>query len=179
MDGVVESLQNEYSGGTRCVTRLFEGGDSCMCHRCCQASLDESIVSFAKPPSDRSGVGDDSVPPELTPSEVSTRVTSDSAGAPHADGKSTTTALSLFGDLLTRPPYNNPRHSLHVNLRLPSMATLLSSIKLLIKLLPRQAIIAAMLCHKIPKHNHTFPSSESPGFHFRSSTCSCCKWYPF
>jgi len=58
----------------------------------------ESAVSFAVPPSDRSDIDDDSAPLELTPSEVSAGVTSDTASARQADGDSATTAPSLFGD---------------------------------------------------------------------------------
>ncbi|KZV73883.1 hypothetical protein PENSPDRAFT_749733 [Peniophora sp. CONT] len=50
----------------------------------------EPVVSFAEPEA-----SDDA--PELTPSEVSASATSDAAGVP-ADGESTTTAPSLFGD---------------------------------------------------------------------------------
>ncbi|KAF9527633.1 hypothetical protein CPB83DRAFT_815128 [Crepidotus variabilis] len=71
----------------------------------------ESVVSFAEPPSDRSDVGDDSVPPvageEATPSEVSTGVTSDTASAHQADGESATTAPSLFGDDVAGTPQHD------------------------------------------------------------------------
>ena len=87
----------------------------------------ESVVSFAEPPSDRSDVGDDSVPPELTPSEVSTGVTSDTASAPHADGESTTTAPSLFGDDILGTPQHDffslvgpTQHVPHLNYGLDS-----------------------------------------------------------
>ncbi len=66
----------------------------------------ESVVSFAEPFSDRSDIGDEFAPVELTPSEVSTGVTSDTASARHADGESATTAPSLFEDDIV----GNPQH---------------------------------------------------------------------
>ena len=67
----------------------------------------ESVVSFAEPPSDRSDVDEDSIPLELTPSEVSAGVTSDTASARHADGDSATTAPSLFGDDVPDAPQHD------------------------------------------------------------------------
>lgn len=67
----------------------------------------ESVVSFAEPPSDRSDIDEDSAPLELTPSEVSAGVTSDTASARLADGESTTTAPSLFGDDVPDTPQHD------------------------------------------------------------------------
>jgi len=67
----------------------------------------ESAVSFAEPPSDRSDIDDDSAPLELTPSEVSAGITSDTASARQADGDSATTAPSLFGDDVPGAPQHD------------------------------------------------------------------------
>ena len=94
----------------------------------------ESVVSFAEPPSDRSDVGDDSVPPtnieEPTPSEVSAGVTSDTASARQIDGESTTTAPSLFGEDVAGTPQHDdffatvtsgvPTQEVHTNYGLDS-----------------------------------------------------------
>ena len=69
----------------------------------------ESVVSFAEPesqevPSDRSDAGDEAaVALEQTPSELSVGITSDTQ---QADGESTTTATSLFGDDIPGTPHH-------------------------------------------------------------------------
>jgi protein transport protein SEC31 len=67
----------------------------------------ESVVSFIDPPSDPSDIDEDSAALELTPSEVSGGVTSDTASARHADGESATTAPSLFGDEVPGAPQHD------------------------------------------------------------------------
>ncbi|XP_006463619.1 hypothetical protein AGABI2DRAFT_225478 [Agaricus bisporus var. bisporus H97] len=56
----------------------------------------EPVVSFAEP--ERQEVSDDEAAGDKTPSEISASVTSDAASGLRADGESTTTVPSLFGD---------------------------------------------------------------------------------
>ena len=62
-----------------------------------QQRTHEPVVSFAEPERQADGDGDDGVG-EKTPSEISASVTSDAPSGLRADGESTTTVPSLFGD---------------------------------------------------------------------------------